>query len=226
MLYMHHYALKPRREVLRARGPLRRGSVRTLERYRVVIRVPEGGTPGRSTQEYETRAKLYLLIRLKQLAPDDAFVRSAPLSVAFFDQWFELDDIGEECSTSQILDNLSEEIFSIPGNDPEALELRDAWLDRKANLPEARPIRYRVLLGQQVVGWIGDPIWGNQEIRGEWTATTNRAGKSLASSGIPAGGSEVVVEGYHYLRGRLQVDPSGVAVITDVRIFADTSPVG
>ncbi len=220
MICMHHYTLRVRRELVRARGPLRRGSVRELERYRLVVRLPEGGSPVQSTQTYESRAKLFLLLRLKQLTPDDPFIRDAPLAVSFFDHWFELDDLGEEHSILQILDNLTQEAFSNPGNDPEAAALRDAWLDRKSNLSEARAARYRVFSDGQVIGWLEEPEWGKVEVRGRWVPTTSRAGKAFAASGNAGNSTPVVVEGYHLLRARLLLATSGVAVLEDVRVHA------
>lgn len=210
MMSINHYALRPKRSTMHAKAPPRRATKRALQDYHLVLRSHEGGRGCPSADGYRARAKILLLVRLKQLYPQDIFLRSAPLTIAFFDDWFELEELGNEVSFSDILENITPDLFDHPDNGPEATELREIWSRQKLQQEISSDLKYRIRVGDQVVGWLQATSWQGGQIRGYWESTITPAGKSFTKD--RAGGEEydAIVEVWNTaFRGKLVILDKG-----------------
>ncbi len=127
--YVVHYFCNAKREAFAAKAPFRRATQRGLRDAPMVFRSPQAAPGPRSI----ARAKIALILRLKQLYAADTFVREAPLNVEFYDQWFDLREIGSEFGVSELAGELSPALLDDPRTDDEARELVQILLrDRRA----------------------------------------------------------------------------------------------
>jgi hypothetical protein len=100
--------------------------------------------------------------------------------------------------------NLTADLFENFGNDATAEDFMNTWLDRPT--PPDSPERYRVILGDQVVGWLHEPSWLTGEISASWTYTTSAAGKAFSQSSRSMRGTRVRVETTGDITGLLRID--------------------
>ena len=217
VIYDQHYVCRPKRQTLFAKAPFSRETQRELGRSSLVFRSTQGAPPG---LEFEARAKIVFVLRMKQLFASDSFLRSCPASIEFFDTWFELEPLAPDFTLSDVTDNLTADLFGEGPADAAATELAATWLDRgSARNPRHH---YRVVLddptlmpegNDRVIGWIADLSWHPSELRGRWTPTTNATGKAFAATGARATGARVRVEVSGDFVGSMSVDAAGDVVV-------------
>lgn len=219
--HIAYYALHAKRSTLRAKAPPRRATQRALRDYRLVLRCREGGCGSPSAEVYRARAKILLLLRLKQLYSQDSFIRDAPLTVAFFDEWFEIEELGQEVAIDVVLGNLTPDLFDHPNKGPEAAEIEATWLHRQSEPKAESELRYRISVGGGFAGWIEAPVWQGGEIRGQWESMITLKGKEFASACVPGEGYDAIVEVWNTaLRGRLIVSENGEATLCITQMYS------
>jgi hypothetical protein len=221
ILYFVHYFCRPTRASLLAKAPFARATQRELRDAAPAFRSAQAGPP---RDFYRNRAKVVLVLRLKQLFPDDHYLRSSPVSVAFFDRWFELGASDEEFELDDVVADLTPDLFANPGNDADGEEFARTWLNQPTRYEEPR--RYRVMSGDQPVGWLDAPRWKSGECHGSWSSTTNPSGKAFANALTPGVETPVSIEQSGSVRGLLRVHPSGKAEFTVGRDDNSPSPTG
>ncbi len=207
--YYRHYFCRPKKIALLAKAPFARATQRELRESPLALRLLQSGPP--SAVDHFSRAKTILVLRLKQVFPEDSFLQSAPVSVNFFEKWFDLESTDEEFTLEEVLADLTPEHFANPGNDELAATF-EALLHSPPE-PLHEPRKYRVSKDGQVVGWFQRPSWRSGMLLGSWQGTMNPAGKAFSPVAADAGGHVVHVELTGEIRARLRVSSQGDSVL-------------
>lgn len=179
-----------------------------------IYRKPEGGISPWFSDDHEKFVKLLFLAQQKQKWRHP-FIADAPISVAFFDQWWTIEKCDGVSNTRDVIDNLSPELLDaftetgIPHVDEYFKvachhEVReDFYVD---------PTRYRIWWNGDVIGWLEDPEWEFPYIRGRWKPTTNPSGRLFRKEHSDANKYKVVVDGGSYLHGEFLNDDGVVTI--------------
>lgn len=184
---------------------------------RMLFKHSEGGLTIWTHEDHAAVIKLLIVAYFKRLYPDE-FLRAAPVSVEFFDQWWTLERYdGLENDLDVIVDDLPPEVissFTSTGN-----ELVDAWL---ADLKEGKrykspitvhlPTGFMVLWNQRLVGYIQDAAWDVPFLRGKWKPIKNTVTTEFMKELATGRETEVVVSGGPDLRGPVSIKGGQIAI--------------
>lgn len=103
MLFFRHYGICARPELRHAPGVDPEFADYLCDET-LLIRIRQGGRTAWSHDDYLSKLKLLFLAKLK-VEYEEPFVRDAPLSTEFFDQWWTAQPFDDVVEKQDILDN-------------------------------------------------------------------------------------------------------------------------
>jgi len=207
------YLIRAKPELLDCPG-VERDFAEMLFAERPLYRKPEGGISPWFAADHETFIKLLFLADQKTEWNQSFFV-DAPISVAFFDQWWTIEKCDHIHDTQNVIDNLCPELLDA------FIETGIPHVDKYFNAScrhEVRtdfyvdPTKYRIWWNGDVIGWLEDPEWEFPFIRGRWSPTTNPHGRRFRKEHSDAKQYNVVVDGDSYLHGEF-VNNDGLVTV-------------
>jgi hypothetical protein len=184
---------------------------------RILFKHSEGGRTVWTVQDHAAVVKLLIVSHFKHLY-DDNFLKAAPVSLDFFDQWWTLERYhGVENDLDAVAADLSPAVLST--FTPTGNELVDAWIADlidgkryKSPITVHLPTGFMVLWNQRLVGNIQDAVWDLPFLRGKWKPIKNIVTIEFLNELTTGRETEVVVSGGPDLRGPVSIKDGQIAI--------------